>query len=79
MSTILSGASFGAALVAAGMYQPSVILGQLKFENFQMLQTFLAAAASSTSVFPCPYSLRDGLTLFQALCHGPRFVRIPEI
>lgn len=50
MSTILSGAAFGAALVASGMYQPSVILGQFDFSNFQMLQTFLTASASSTCV-----------------------------
>ncbi|ROT38665.1 YeeE/YedE family protein [Sodiomyces alkalinus F11] len=49
-TTLLSGASFGAALVAAGVHQPAVILGQLKFEDWHMLQTFLAAAASSSLV-----------------------------
>lgn len=49
MSTsIISGAAFGSALVAAGVYQPPVILGQFSFDNFQMLQTFLAASATST-------------------------------
>lgn len=47
-TTVLSGAAFGAALVAAGVYQPSVIIAQLKFENWHMVQAFLAAAASST-------------------------------
>ncbi|KAI3545481.1 YeeE/YedE family protein [Colletotrichum abscissum] len=47
-TTALSGAAFGAALVAAGVYQPSVIIAQLKFENWHMIQAFLAAAASST-------------------------------
>jgi hypothetical protein len=50
METILSGATFGAALIAAGVYQPSVIVGQLKLENWHMMQSFLTAAASSTYV-----------------------------
>ena len=50
MATPLTGAFFGAALVAAGVYQPAVIIGQLKLANFHMIQTFLAAAASSTYV-----------------------------
>ena len=50
MATPLTGAVFGAALVAAGVYQPAVIIGQLKLANFHMIQTFLAAAASSTYV-----------------------------
>ncbi|TDZ26789.1 UPF0394 membrane protein [Colletotrichum orbiculare MAFF 240422] len=50
MTTILSGAAFGAALVGAGVYQPSVIIAQLKFENWHMIQAFLAAAASSTLI-----------------------------
>ncbi|KAK6219522.1 YeeE/YedE family protein [Colletotrichum tabaci] len=49
-TTVLSGAAFGAALVAAGVYQPSVIIAQLKFENWHMVQAFLAAAASSTLI-----------------------------
>ncbi|EKD16691.1 uncharacterized protein L3040_001432 [Drepanopeziza brunnea f. sp. 'multigermtubi'] len=43
----LSGAFFGAALVAAGVYSPSVILGQMQLKNFHMLKTFLAASATS--------------------------------
>ncbi|KAL0944251.1 YeeE/YedE family protein [Colletotrichum truncatum] len=50
MTTVLSGAAFGAALVGAGVYQPSVIIAQLKLENWHMIQAFLAAAASSTFV-----------------------------
>ncbi|KAL2754607.1 hypothetical protein ACRALDRAFT_1063407 [Sodiomyces alcalophilus JCM 7366] len=49
-TTLVSGAAFGAALVAAGVHQPSVILGQLKFEDWHMLQSFLAAAATSSLV-----------------------------
>jgi hypothetical protein len=50
LATLLSGAAFGAALVASGVAQPAVIIGQLKLENWQMIQAFLAAAASSTYV-----------------------------
>ncbi|KAF6823085.1 YeeE/YedE family protein [Colletotrichum musicola] len=50
MTTVLSGAAFGAALVAAGVYQPAVIIAQLKLENWHMIQAFLAAAASSTAI-----------------------------
>ncbi|KAJ4996174.1 hypothetical protein K4K48_008936 [Colletotrichum sp. SAR 10_66] len=50
MATVLSGAAFGAALVGAGVYQPSVIIAQLKLENWHMIQAFLAAAASSTLI-----------------------------
>ncbi|KAF9881917.1 YeeE/YedE family protein [Colletotrichum karsti] len=49
-TTALSGAAFGAALVGAGVYQPSVIIAQLKLENWHMIQAFLAAAASSTCI-----------------------------
>ncbi|OLN95670.1 UPF0394 membrane protein [Colletotrichum chlorophyti] len=49
-TTVMSGAAFGAALLAAGVYQPSVIISQLKLENWHMVQAFLAAAASSTLV-----------------------------
>lgn len=48
MNNILTGAAMGAALTAAGVYQPSVILAQFDFSDFSMLQTFLTAAASST-------------------------------
>lgn len=47
MSTLLSGALFGAALTASGVYQPSVIISQLSFTNFHMIQVFLTAAAGS--------------------------------
>ncbi|KAK1995483.1 YeeE/YedE family protein [Colletotrichum falcatum] len=49
-TTVLSGAAFGASLVAAGVYRPSVIIAQLKFEDWHMVQAFLAAAASSTFI-----------------------------
>ncbi|KAK0714827.1 hypothetical protein B0H67DRAFT_490339 [Lasiosphaeris hirsuta] len=47
MENIISGAVFGAGLTASGMYQPAVIMGQLKFESFHMIQVFLTATASS--------------------------------
>ncbi|KAK1752060.1 hypothetical protein QBC47DRAFT_64361 [Echria macrotheca] len=50
MNNLVAGAAFGAALTASGVYQPSVILSQLKFENFHMIQTFLTAAASSAAI-----------------------------
>ncbi|KAK1974881.1 YeeE/YedE family protein [Colletotrichum cereale] len=49
-TTVLSGAAFGASLVAAGVYQPSVIIAQLKLEDWHMVQAFLTAAASSTFI-----------------------------
>ncbi|KAK0645516.1 hypothetical protein B0T16DRAFT_327984 [Cercophora newfieldiana] len=50
MDHLISGAAFGAALTASGVYQPSVILSQLEFDNFHMLQAFLAGAAGSTAI-----------------------------
>ncbi|KAH8684362.1 hypothetical protein BGZ60DRAFT_523586 [Tricladium varicosporioides] len=45
---IVSGALFGSALTAAGMYSPSTIIGQMHLTNFHMLKGFLAASASSS-------------------------------
>ncbi|KAL2059746.1 hypothetical protein VTL71DRAFT_10130 [Oculimacula yallundae] len=47
INSVLSGSIFGAALVAAGVYSPGVIIGQLQLSDFHMLKTFLAASASS--------------------------------
>ncbi len=49
-STAVSGAAFGAALVVAGVYQPSVIIDQLTWDNYHMLQAFLSATAASTLI-----------------------------
>ncbi|KAK4172921.1 hypothetical protein QBC36DRAFT_349165 [Triangularia setosa] len=49
ISTLLTGAAFGAALTASGVFQPSVIISQLNFTNFHMIQTFLTAAAGSAA------------------------------
>ncbi|KAI3329029.1 hypothetical protein HD806DRAFT_270225 [Xylariaceae sp. AK1471] len=48
LDSFLSGATFGAALAAGGMYQPAVILSQMKLENWHMVQTFLTASGTST-------------------------------
>ena len=44
---ILSGAIFGAALTAAGMYSPSTIIEQMNFTSFHMMKGFLSASATS--------------------------------
>jgi hypothetical protein len=53
---ILSGALFGAALTAAGVYSPTVIIQQMHFQDFQMMKAFFSASASSAyvSLFPLP-------------------------
>ncbi|KAK5998698.1 hypothetical protein PT974_01080 [Cladobotryum mycophilum] len=47
MASFLSGAAFGAAMMSAGFHQPSIVISQMKFENWHMFQAFLAATASS--------------------------------
>lgn len=47
MDTIITGAAFGASLVASSMYQPYLIASQFTFERWNMVQTFLAATGSS--------------------------------
>ena len=47
INSVLAGASFGAALTAAGIYSPSIIISQLRLENFLMIKTFLSASAAS--------------------------------
>ncbi|KAK4125485.1 hypothetical protein N657DRAFT_654149 [Parathielavia appendiculata] len=48
MNNILTGAAMGAALTAAGVYAPDIILSQFTFTDYTMFQTFLTAAAGST-------------------------------
>jgi hypothetical protein len=55
MATLLSGAAFGAAMLASGFHHPSVVISQLKFENWHMFQTFMTATAASACV-PYPHS-----------------------
>lgn len=47
VTDVVTGAIFGSALTAAGVYQPSVILSQMQLRNFHMLQVFLGASAIS--------------------------------
>lgn len=47
MASFVSGAAFGAAMLAAGFHQSSVVISQLKLENWHMFQAFLTATASS--------------------------------
>ncbi|KIX02992.1 uncharacterized protein Z518_06542 [Rhinocladiella mackenziei CBS 650.93] len=52
-SLLLSGASgaiFGSALTASGVYSPSVIVSQMGLSNFHMLKSFLAASACSALI-----------------------------
>ncbi|EGO59793.1 hypothetical protein NEUTE1DRAFT_38602 [Neurospora tetrasperma FGSC 2508] len=75
MNTLVTGAAFGAALTVSGVYQPSVIVSQLKFENWHMIQAFLTAAASSAALvhllqtlspttFPLPPRSYSSISLF---------------
>lgn len=54
MSSLLlsaaSGAAFGSALTASGVYSSSVIVSQMNLTNFHMLKSFLAASACSAVI-----------------------------
>src|ERR1700761_1914500 len=54
MSSLLlsaaSGGIFGAALTASGVYSPSIIVGQLRLQNFHMIKSFVAASACSALI-----------------------------
>lgn len=58
INTLLTGAAFGAALTASGVFQPSVIISQLNFTNFHMIQTFLTAAAGSAATVSIAQALQ---------------------
>lgn len=47
MDTIITGAAFGASLVASFMYQPHLIAAQFSLQHWNMVQTFLTATGSS--------------------------------
>ncbi|KJZ79209.1 hypothetical protein HIM_01360 [Hirsutella minnesotensis 3608] len=51
MASLFSGAVFGAAMTAAGFHNPAVILAQMRFENWHMLQAFLTATACSAIIY----------------------------
>ncbi|KAI2614337.1 uncharacterized protein GGS25DRAFT_527468 [Hypoxylon fragiforme] len=48
LKPIIPGVAFGAALAAAGIHQPTVIVEQMSFQNWHMITTFLTAAGAST-------------------------------
>ncbi|QUC17289.1 uncharacterized protein UV8b_01530 [Ustilaginoidea virens] len=58
-ASVLSGAAFGAAMAAAGFHEPSVVVSQLRFENWHMMQAFLTATATSAAI--CALAKRLGL------------------
>lgn len=47
METIITGAAFGASLVASGAYQPHLMALQFSLQKWNLFQTFLTATASS--------------------------------
>ncbi|KAJ4270075.1 hypothetical protein NW762_001748 [Fusarium torreyae] len=51
MAALFSGAVYGASIVAAGVYLPSTIINQFKFQDWHMLQTSLGAVASSAIIY----------------------------
>ncbi|KAK8052093.1 hypothetical protein PG993_003478 [Apiospora rasikravindrae] len=63
LDTVACGAAFGAALAASAVHQPYVIVTQLRLTNFHMLESFLAAAASSA--------------LFTAVMQGTGYAAFP--
>ena len=48
----VTGAAFGAALRASGVYAPAVIVSQLNATNWHMLEMFLTASGTSMYVAP---------------------------
>ncbi|KAL6862791.1 hypothetical protein ACO1O0_003029 [Amphichorda felina] len=51
MATVLSGAAFGAAMLASGFHHPSVVISQLRFDNWHMFQAFITATAASAAIY----------------------------
>ncbi|KAJ5340234.1 hypothetical protein N7541_009358 [Penicillium brevicompactum] len=47
LPSTMAGALFGSVLTASGVYLPSVILSQMKLEDFHMLKVFLTAGSAS--------------------------------
>ncbi|KGQ02924.1 hypothetical protein BBAD15_g11860 [Beauveria bassiana D1-5] len=79
MATVLSGASFGAAMIAAGFYNPAVVVAQLRFENWHMVQAFLAATASSMYVPPpsaTPPNTHFSCSVYYAVSDRTRYARL---
>jgi hypothetical protein len=47
LAEFTSGAMFAAALVGSGVYEPSIIKGQMDFSSNTMITVFLGASATS--------------------------------
>jgi hypothetical protein len=47
VTTTVSGAAFGAALTASGVWNPSFIVEQMRFHDFHMLKVFMTAGSIS--------------------------------
>ncbi|KAF4126570.1 Pfam:DUF395 [Geosmithia morbida] len=50
-TTFVSGVTFGASMLAAGFHHPSIVVSQLKFDNWHMVQTFMTATAGSAAIY----------------------------
>ncbi|RYP54310.1 hypothetical protein DL768_000884 [Monosporascus sp. mg162] len=50
LGDFITGAAFGAALRASGVYEPAVILSQLNATDWHMVETFLTASGTSAVV-----------------------------
>ncbi|PNY23131.1 Uncharacterized protein TCAP_06926 [Tolypocladium capitatum] len=68
-TTLVSGAAFGAAMMAAGFHNPAVVIEQFKFENWHMLQAFLAATAASGLI--CAVAEQVGYVKLQPRSSSP--------
>jgi hypothetical protein len=47
IQSTVSGAAFGAALTASGVWNPIVIVDQMRLHDFHMLKVFLTASSVS--------------------------------
>ncbi|KAF2004995.1 hypothetical protein P154DRAFT_425437 [Amniculicola lignicola CBS 123094] len=57
VTTVLSGAVFGAALTVSGVWSPTTIIDQMHLQDFTMLKVFLTASgASAYVIFSSKYS-----------------------
>lgn len=47
MENVITGAAFGASLVASGIYQPQLLAMQFALKRWDMFQIFLTATGST--------------------------------
>ena len=60
---LITGAAFGAALLASSVYLPSVILSQLRLQSTHMLKSFLTASSVSAIIIYIYNRLANGTKL----------------